>query len=51
MFCSIVIGVSKVLVGQGRERTRRELGAFVAEGSLDPDEAVAMLDAGWSKPT
>ncbi len=49
--CNIGCGVSKVLVGRGQERTRRELAAYVAEGSLDPDQAVAMLNAGRSKPT
>ena len=51
MVCGIGCGVSKVLVGRGQERTRRELAAYVAEGSLDPDQAVAMLNAGRTKPT
>ncbi len=51
MVCSVGCGVSKVLVGRGQERTRRELAAYVAEGSLDPDQAVAMLNAGRSKPS
>ena len=50
MVCSIGCGVSKVLVGRGQEKTRRELAAYVAEGALDPDQAVAMLNAGRSKP-
>ncbi len=49
MVCSIGSAVSKVLVGRGRERTRRELSAYVAEGTLHPDQAVAMLNAGRSK--
>ncbi len=48
--CSIGCGVSKVLVGRGQDRTRRELAAYVAEGSLDAEQAVAMLNAGRSKP-
>lgn len=28
------------------EQTKREMAAYVAEGSIDPDEAVAMLNAG-----
>ncbi len=51
MVRSVGCGVSKVLVGRGQERTRRELAAYVAEGSLDPDQAVAMLNAGRSKPS
>ena len=50
MVCSIGCGVSKVLVARGREKTRRELAAYVAEGALDPDQAIAMLDAGRSGP-
>jgi hypothetical protein len=44
---AIVAGTfAKVMVARGRERTRRELAAYVAEGTLDPDQAVAMLSAG-----
>ncbi len=51
MVCSIGGAVSKVLVARGQERTRREFAAYVAEGTLDPDQAVAMLNAGRSKPS
>ncbi len=51
MVCGISRAVSKVFVGRGQEQTRRELAAYVAEGTLDPDQAVAMLNAGRSKPT
>ena len=51
MVCGISCSVSKVLVARDQERTRRELAAYVAEGTLDPDRAVAMLNAGRSKPT
>ncbi len=50
MVCGIGCTVSKVLVARGQERTRRELAAYVAEGTLHPDQAVAMLNAGRSKP-
>ncbi|MCZ6916602.1 MAG: hypothetical protein O7I93_07485 [Gemmatimonadetes bacterium] len=50
MVCGLSSAVSKVLVARGQERTRRELAAYVAEGTLDPDQAVAMLNAGRSKP-
>ena len=47
---AIVFGsVTKIMVGRGRERTRREIAAYVAEGSIDPDKAVEMLNAGGSK--
>ncbi len=51
MVSAIGCAVSKVLIARGQERTRRELAAYVAEGTLDPDQAVAMLNAGRSKPT
>jgi hypothetical protein len=35
-----------MVVGRSREHTKRELAAYVAEGSLDPDKAVAMINAG-----
>jgi hypothetical protein len=35
-----------VAVTRAREQTKRELAAYVAEGSLDPDKAVAMINAG-----
>ena len=46
MVCSIGSAVSRVLVARGKERTKRELAAYVAEGTLDPDKAAAILDAG-----
>ena len=51
VICSISSAISKVFVARGQERTRRELAAYVAEGSLQPDQAIAMLNAGRSKPT
>ena len=51
MVCGISCAVSKVFVARGQEQTRRELAAYVAEGTLDPDQAVALLDAGRSKPS
>ncbi len=51
MVSAIGCAVSRVLVARGQERTRRELAAYVAEGTLPPDQAVAMLNAGRSKPS
>ncbi len=45
--------ISGVLRTRARELTKRELAAYVAEGTIDPDKAVAMLNAGmprWEKP-
>ena len=35
-----------IAVARSREQTKRELAAYVAEGSLDPDKAVAIANAG-----
>ncbi len=44
---AIVFGAAtKIIVGRSREQTKREIAAYVAEGSIDPDKAVAMLNAG-----
>lgn len=37
--------MKNVLVNRSREQTKRELAAYVAEGTLDPDKAIAMLNA------
>ncbi len=46
MVSSIGCAMSRVLVDRGKEQTKRELAAYVAEGTLDPDKAAAILDAG-----
>ena len=45
VFTSIA-GIAK---SKAREATKRELAAYVAEGSIEPDKAVALLNAGVSK--
>lgn len=53
--CSVglvaVVGaaITSVVRTRAREQTRRELAAYVAEGTVDPDNAVAMLNAGVTK--
>ena len=45
--------ISGVMKTRAKEMTKRELAAYVAEGSLDPDKAVMMLNAGmkrWETP-
>jgi hypothetical protein len=55
MGCAIgmvgIIGgtVRSVCKARAVEQTRRELAAYVAEGTLDPDKAIAMLNAGVIK--
>ena len=41
--------IGGVMRARAREATRRELAAYVAEGTLDPDTAVAMINAGRPK--
>ncbi len=46
----MVVGIMRT---RAKEQTKRELAAYVAEGSLDPDKAVAILNAGmpkWENP-
>ena len=38
--------VSGIMKSRSREQTRREIAAYVAEGTLDPDKAVEILNAG-----
>ena len=46
---SVVATVTgSVLRTRSRERTRREIAAYVAEGSIDADKAAELLDAGDS---
>jgi hypothetical protein len=44
---------SSIVKSRAREHTKRELAAYVAEGLIDPDKAVSMMNAGtlrWEKP-
>ncbi len=46
VFGSVAGVMSSVVKSRERERSRRELAAYVAEGTLDPDKAIEMLKAG-----
>ncbi len=46
VFGSIAGTISSVAKSRERERSRRELAAYVAEGSIDPDKAAELLRAG-----
>ena len=49
-FTGIVCGSTVSIVKRTqRERTRREIAAYVAEGSLKPEQAAKLLDAGEKK--
>lgn len=41
--------IRKVSETQERERTKREVAAYVAEGSMTPDDATRLLSAGLSE--
>ncbi len=41
--------IKSMVVSKAREETRREMAAYVAEGSIDADKAIAMLKAGGGK--
>lgn len=43
IFCSFVKSISNT---KAREATKREIAAYVAEGTIKPEDAVAMLKAG-----
>jgi hypothetical protein len=42
----IAMAVARVVAARARERSRRELAAYVAEGSITADEAERILSAG-----
>lgn len=44
---AIIAGaMTKIFVSRSREATKREMAAYVAEGSIEADKAIAMLTAG-----
>lgn len=42
----IACTASKVAIAKAREHSRRELAAYVAEGTMAPHDAVALMNAG-----
>ncbi len=46
VFGSVAGVMSSVVKSREREQSRRELAAYVAEGTLDADKAIDMLKAG-----
>ena len=51
MVAIIATAITRTTISRHREQTRREVAAYVAEGTIRPQDAVAMLNAGRSKPT
>ncbi len=46
---AIIFGsIAGIYKARAREETKRELAAYVAEGTIDPDKAIALLQAGES---
>lgn len=45
VFVSVLHAIRDVVVGIARERTRREIAAYVAEGSITSDEGERLLRA------
>ena len=46
MIAIIATALTRTTVSRHREQTRREVAAYVAEGTISPQDAVAMLNAG-----
>lgn len=44
----IAATVSKISIAKSREQSRRELAAYMAEGTISPQDAVALMNAGKS---
>ncbi len=46
---AIIFGsIASVYKARAHEETKRELAAYVAEGTIEPDKAIALLQAGES---
>jgi hypothetical protein len=45
----IANGISRAVQTRHREESRREIAAYVAEGTLSPDDAFRLLEAGKNK--
>ena len=39
-------GISKMVTNLSRERTKRDVAAYVAEGTMSPEQAQRLVDAG-----
>jgi type III secretory pathway component EscV len=44
----VMTTIAGIMKTRAREETKREIAAYVAEGTIDPDKAIAMLNAGRS---
>ncbi|MCW5764628.1 MAG: hypothetical protein KIT68_01465 [Phycisphaeraceae bacterium] len=46
---TLVSGVQKIITVQARERSRREIAAYIAEGSMTPEQGERLMKAGTPK--
>jgi hypothetical protein len=47
VFVGIIAGtIRRIVLGRSVEQSRREIAAYVAEGTVSPDDAVRLLAAG-----
>lgn len=44
--CAVVSAIKSVLMSRQHEQSRREIAAYVAEGSMTPEEGERLLNAG-----
>jgi hypothetical protein len=45
VICTLIGAVSKTVTSLSRERTRREVAAYIAEGSMTPEQGERILAA------
>lgn len=45
VICSLFSAVTKIATGMARERTRREIAAYIAEGSMSPEQGERILNS------
>lgn len=45
VICSLFSAVTKIATGLARERTRREIAAYIAEGSMSPEQGERILNS------
>lgn len=46
VICSIAKHTAGAVMGVAREKTRREIAAFIAEGSMSPEQGEKLMKAG-----
>ncbi len=45
----VVSAIKNMVIARGQERSRREVAAYIAEGSMTPEEGERLLKAGMKK--